>query len=350
MKKILFLLKNYNDNSETFLEYLKLFEQKGFQTRVFDIGLAHKQKGRVGYIAAVLKEIKKFNPDYIYVADEIFSRNVLFIALAKKAFFYKYKIIAFIASQYVLKSNRIKASFLLKNVDFMFCRNKKELQKIKQMPLFKNSKNIYQVYLGVSENIFYRTAGLQKNYFGKDRYVLGFIGRIVPEKGLDIILECLAKLPENFVLLVAGKKDNFSYQKKVQDFIEKNNLEKRVVWLENVKEKELKYVYGACDLAVMPTTQKYNNFLELFGSVIAESMLCRTLIIGSSNGSIPEVIARPDLIFEEDNTNDLLRAINYVYNLSPEEKERIIAENYNMAKREYSSQAFVGAITKAISQ
>jgi hypothetical protein len=51
------------------------------------------------------------------------------------------------------------------------------------------------------------------------------------------------------------------------------------------------------------------------------------------------------------NKNDkerMNKIINYVYNLSSEQKERIIKENYNLATKEYSVPAFVNTIINCI--
>lgn len=366
MKKIIIFFRNYRDNREIYSEYLKLFNKKGFKTEVFDFTKTYLQENKIGYVLSVLKAIRDFEPDFIYVADEIFSKNVLLIALARKIFFYKYKITALVASQYVLNNkkgfiNKIKSNFLIANVDVLFCRNKKELQKIKAMDLFKKRNNISQLYLGAPREFFYKINQpreevcshlecLRINYAKiKGKYILSFIGRITPEKGLLEFLECFKKLPDNFALLYAGRAEQSDYFNKICGFVKNNNLENRVVYLGYLAGKDLKYFYNVSDLVIMPTTQKYNNFLELFGSVIPESILCKTLIIGSDNGSIPEVINRPDLIFKEGDIDDLLRVINYVYELEPAKKDEIINNNYEMAQQKYSAEAFVGAIIKAIS-
>ena len=99
---------------------------------------------------------------------------------------------------------------------------------------------------------------------------------------------------------------------------------------------------------IMPTTTKYDGFLELFGSVIAESMLCQTLVIGSDNGSIPEVIDNPKFIFKQNDVNDMVRVINFVYQLKSGERQKVVENNYQKALQDYSDTAFVSTIIKAI--
>ncbi len=350
--------------NQTLLRYVKLFERSNFQTRYFQFKKPVSSKERLDYINSFFKEIKNFNPDFIYVDDEFSTKTIFLIIFIRKLFFKKFKIITFIAYQlipdYNNLFNRIKIRFLLKNIDFLFCRNNKDLKKIKNINLFKNYSQLFQVYWGFSKELFYeinqpkeviaKSFDVLKINYSKIRgkYVLGYIGRIVPEKDLTILLECLVQLPDNFILVYAGEYNNQEYQKKIEDFIKQNNLKERVVYLGYVVEKNLKFVYNILDLMILPTTIKYNGSIELFGSVLAEAMLCKRLVIGSDNGSIPEVIGREDLIFKESNQKDLLRLINYVYSLKQKEKEVIINENYNRAINNFTDEIFVEKIVNTV--
>lgn len=364
-KKILFFLKEYDNYSPIFSEYLAIFNKNGFETRVFDFTKAHASHGKVGYIISIIKEIKKFQPDAVYIGDELFSKNVLLIVLLKKLFFFGYKVSTLIASQYIPKGtslNTAKLRFLLASVNTLFCRNEEEFKKIKAISVFKNYQGLTKLYLGVPEKFFHKIEHGRQEILahlpmlkkgGADiegKYVLGFAGRIVPEKGLMLILGVLKELPSNVILLVARRTDKFyvDYANQIDNFIADNNLAKRVIWTENLDNSDITYLYNVCDLMIMPTTAKYDGFSELFGSVIAESMLCKTLIIGSDNGSIPEVIDNPRFIFKQDDAGDMLKAINFVYSLSSEEKQRVLENNYKKALQDYSDTAFVNTIIKAL--
>lgn len=361
-KKIIFFLEYL---TEAFSEYFRLFQENHFETKVFKLEKKPSLKEKVKYIRSIIFELKRFNPDFIYINDEFFSKNTLLIAFLKRFFLKKSKIISFIASRYIPRYtllNKIKLRFLLKNIDFLFCRNKGEFEKIKKQDLFKNYSKLYQIYWGIVKELFYKINQTKEeicNSFSplktiypkiKDKYVLGFIGRICPEKAIDVILESLNRLPENFVFLYAGRVKDIEYQKKLSNFIKKNNLTNRVIYLNFIENPQLKYLYNILDLTILATTKKYDPLLEeLFGGVLAESMFCKTIVIGSSNGAIPEIIGREDLIFQEDNSQDLLRVINYVFNLNQDKKEKIISENYNRASNNYTAEAFVKNLIEAIS-
>lgn len=364
-KRILFFLKEYDNYSPIFSEYLAIFNKEGFETQVFDFTKAHASHGKLGYIISIIKEIRKFQPDIVYIGDEFFSKNVSLIILLKKLLFFRYRVSALIASQYIPKGtsfNSAKLRFLLNNITILFCRNKEEFKKIKMIDAFKNYQGLAHLYLGVPEKFFYKINQSRQAVLAHvpmmkaskidlgGKYVLGFAGRIVPEKGLFILLECLKELPNNFILLLARRIDTFypDYQNQIDNFIANNNLAKRVIWTENLDNNDIKYLYNACGLMIMPTTAKYDGFTELFGSVIAESMLCKTLVIGSDNGSIPEVIDNPKFIFKQNDVKDMVRTVNFVHGLSPEERQKVVESNYKKALQDYSDKAFVDTIIRAV--
>jgi len=343
-KRIIFFLESITG---TYSSYIDLFQERNFETEVFILEKKPSLIEKIRYVRKTISELKRFKPDFIYINDEFFTKSTLLITFCKRLFSKKSKIIVFIASQYIPKYtffNKIKLKFLLKNIDFLICRNKREFEKIKNIELFKNYQKLYQIYWGFPKELFY------KKETPKDPNVfnLGFIGRIIPEKGLDIILDCLKGLPDNFVLSYAGKVYDYDYNDKIRNFIKQNDLDKRVKWLGFMDYEKLNVAYNSIDLLIIPTTSKPNGFIELFGSILAESMLSKTLVIGSDNGSIPEVIGRNDLIFKQSDTDDLLRVINYTYNLSPEKKQEIIQENYEKAIEQFSSQAYVKNIIRLI--
>jgi len=343
-KRIIFFLESITG---TYSSYLNLFQKRDFETAVFILEKKPSLIEKIKYVKKTISELRRFKPDFIYINDEFFTKVTLLIAFCKRFFSKRSKIIVFIASQYIPEDtflNKIKLKFLLKNIDFLICRNKKELERIKKIDLFKNYPNLYQVYWGFPKELFYKNSFVKKS----DKFILGFVGRIIPEKGLDTILNCLTKLPDNFELLYSGKVLNDNYGEQIERLIKENNLSKRVECLGFTDYNNLNDIYNAIDLLIVPTTSKPNGFIELFGSVLAESMLAKTFIIGSDNGSIPEVIGKTDLIFKQSDTDDLLRVINYVYNLSEEKREQIIEENYCRAIGNFSSQAYVENIINLI--
>jgi glycosyltransferase involved in cell wall biosynthesis len=365
MKKILFLLKDYQSYAEVFSEYLGIFHGHGIQTKVVDLTFVHARSKGFGYALHLFKEIKSFRPDAIYIGDELFSKNALLIVLIKTIFFYDYNISVLAASQYIPKatlSHALMLRFLLSHIHTLFCRNDAELKIVQGLPSFRSYHGLRRLYLGVPESFFHamnqskhelaQSLGLNaSSEFWNGKYVLGFAGRMVPEKGLLLLLQALLQLPDSVILVAARRSDNHSteYAAKVDQFIQENQMQDRVVWTADLRGQAVARLYNLCDLMVMPTTSQYDGFTELFGSVIAESMLCKTPVAGSDNGSIPEVIANPAGIFKQGDVQDMVRVINSSMNMTNSELGDLIEKNYQRAKEFYSDIAFANTIISALS-
>jgi len=116
---------------------------------------------------------------------------------------------------------------------------------------------------------------------GQDLKVVSYVGRLVPEKGIEVLLEAwravAEKVPEA-VLLVAGE-GSTEYEAKLRA-----KAGRHVIFLGKVKDP--KKVYVASDLVVVPSLWD-----EPFGLVPLEAVACGTLPLVSDRGFLP-LIAR----------------------------------------------------------
>ena len=115
----------------------------------------------------------------------------------------------------------------------------------------------------------------------KDSKIIGYVGRVAWEKGLNFLLEALEKvnqkIPAKLVLVgpyeeVVG--DN-SYQK-LKPLLEKQK--DKVKLLGPLPHKEIGAFLKNCDLLVLPST----NNLETFGIVQAEAMIMGVPVVASN--------------------------------------------------------------------
>lgn len=199
-------------------------------------------------------------------------------------------------------------------------------------------KKIIKIPLGIDTNLFTKLPlSVRHEYRNKlnlTKYTIGYFGRLVSEKGVDLLITALKNQKHSDWQLLL---DNFSvytsdYTEYLSNLIKKYNLTDNVIFFD-CKHKEMPFYYNAVDLVVLPSIET-KNFKEQYGRVLVESMLCKTLVIGSDTGAIPEIIDNQFLIFESGNTFSITNKLNEIRELNQNTILDLIEGNYNRALNE----------------
>lgn len=102
-------------------------------------------------------------------------------------------------------------------------------------------------------------------------------------------------------LMLVGKETWFAPQ--VHQAARKSILRDRIHFTDYVNEKELLELYNACDIFVFP------SFYEGFGLPILEAMACGRAVACSHSSAMPEVADSAGLLFDPENTGQIVRAM-----------------------------------------
>jgi len=159
---------------------------------------------------------------------------------------------------------------------------------------------------GVDPEIFAlaRPASRLRQRRGRDPargFVIGYVGRLVPEKGVDLLLDAVAGLSGMWRLHILGdgsEKETLKAQTRLL------GLTPNVVfegWLPSLR---MPAFYRQLDVLVLPSRSR-PNWVEQFGRVLIEAMACGVPIVGSDCGEIPHVIGDAGLVFPEDDAEAL---------------------------------------------
>ena len=122
--------------------------------------------------------------------------------------------------------------------------------------------------------------------------LIGFVGRIVAEKGLDCLLRAipiLENMVDNFLVVIAGDSSHIaggSVRKQIDNLAEKS--QGRVKFTGYLKFDDLVTFYSLIDILVLPSVDP----LEAFGMVQLEAMFCGTPVVASDMPGVREVIRR----------------------------------------------------------
>ena len=121
----------------------------------------------------------------------------------------------------------------------------------------------------------------------KSTPVLGYLGRLVPEKGLATLVQAVAlllDLPWRLVFVGAGP-----MEAELRGLVSAAGVADRVSFAGFVPHVRAPQMLSAFDVLVLPS-ETQPNWKEQFGRVVLEAMACGTMVVGSDSGEIPVLI------------------------------------------------------------
>ena len=157
---------------------------------------------------------------------------------------------------------------------------------------------------GVDTDIFLPSVVARSDEPG-DAIHIAYAGRLVPEKGIDLLLEALSGLDGPWRATIQG---SGPMEARLRDLARVHNLTERVVFRSPVPSVDMPAFYRTLDVLVLPSrTQK--NWAEQFGRVLVEAMACGVAVVGSTAGEIPHVIGDAGIVFPENDVQALRAAL-----------------------------------------
>ena len=154
--------------------------------------------------------------------------------------------------------------------------------------------------LSVDPNIYKRTEP-RSNRLPDETFTIGYIGRLVEQKGVALLVEALPGLPDFCRVVFIG---HGPIKGELEELARRLNVLNHVVFKEAIPPQDVPLEMQKMDVFVLPSLTR-PNWKEQFGRVLIEAMACETPVIGSSSGEIPRVIDNAGLIFPEGNVQEL---------------------------------------------
>ena len=134
-------------------------------------------------------------------------------------------------------------------------------------------------------------------------FIIGYAGRLVPEKGVDVLLRACAALPPalDWTLHLLGDGPE---RGRLADTARELGIDGQVRFLGRVPSTQAAQFYRTLDVLVLPSLSR-PNWVEQFGRVLTEAMACGVPVVGSRSGEIPWVIGDAGRIFPEGDADAL---------------------------------------------
>lgn len=254
------------------------------------------------------KYIKDFDPDIIKIHEEPWSYVTFQILLKLKDT--RVPKIGF-TWQNIYKNYpypfKYFENFTYKNVRAIQCGNTEAARVLRK----KGFNGLIDVIpeIGVDEDVFKNDgiSELKEKLKLKDKIVIGYVGRLVYEKGVYDLLKVFSELRyKNVHLTFIGGGDE---KDMILKLVNSCALRDKFTLIEWVKTSEMPNYMNILDILILPSFEIRGKFWrgwkEQFGRVLIEAMSCGVAVLGSSSGAIPEVLGDGGLIFREKDLNDM---------------------------------------------
>ena len=247
----------------------------------------------------VWQVLRQFRPDILQVEEEVFSLCALEIAILSRLTGTPLAIFGWENMDRQLPVlRRWIRDFVLKTAPLVIAGNSDGGQLLKKWEY----KGLIEVMpqMGVDENLFVPKAISPSNA----EINIGFLGRIVPEKGIDLLLRAAHQLKQqglNFKLTICG---SGTTKPLLEQQAQQLDIADHIVWRSAVTHEQVPQELSTFDVLVLPS-RTVDTWKEQFGHVLIEAMAIGIPTVGSTCGEIPNVIGCHDLIFNEEDAEGL---------------------------------------------
>lgn len=251
----------------------------------------------------VYRAFRAFRPQVVHVEEEPDSVALLQMALMKRLFAFK---LVFFTWENIFRSrlSSILERFNLAASDWAVAGSGQARDVLLRKGFSRPITVLPQ--LGVDGEEFRpQPAGHLRESLGLSAFTIGYLGRLVAEKGLLLLLEAVAGLKEDYRFLLLG---GGPLKERLKARAQELEVDQKVLFLPPLRHEEVPPYLNCLDVLVLPslTTPQWR---EQFGHVLIEAMACQVPVVGSDSGAIPEVVGDAGLLFKEGDVVELRRRL-----------------------------------------
>lgn len=261
--------------------------------------------GRVGgYLflpTYVSRALRTFRPDVVHVEAEAFALVALQMVMASRAVRRPMTLFCWENVPRRLGVRLVGTRLVARSVAHLFAGSQEAAELVRGWGYRGPVTVTPQLGVTVREDVRPRP-------FPKGEFVVGFVGRLVPEKGVDLLLHAVARLVQEGVPLRAVVVGTGPEERRLRQLAAELGVAGRVSWHGWVAHEEVPGVLLGVDALVLPS-RSVPRWREQFGRALIEAMSVGLPVVGSSCGAIPGVIGWGELVFPEGDWEALTRVL-----------------------------------------
>lgn len=163
---------------------------------------------------------------------------------------------------------------------------------------------------------------------------IGFVGRLIPEKGLDLLFRSAVKLVGRWTITVVG---TGPAQEELEGLAERLGIAGRVTWLGALPRGAVDLVWPLLDVVVVPS-RATSRWVEVAPRAALEAMAHGIAVVGSAAGAVPETVGDAGLIVPEEDVVALGEALQRLHD-EPAEVQRLGAAGRRRVMAAYTDAA-----------
>jgi glycosyltransferase involved in cell wall biosynthesis len=172
-------------------------------------------------------------------------------------------------------------------------------------------------------------------------FTIGFVGRLVPERGLDVLLRACVRLRGYWTVHVVGTGPS---QEELEALAQRLGMAARVTWHGALSRAALEPVWAGLDCLVQPA-RTTPGWVEAKGRTALDAMAHGIPVIGSRSGVLPELLEGVGRVVPEDDVDALAAALQDWLE-DPAERRRLGAESRRRVLADFTDESVAARTVK----